>query len=73
MQTRETDAGINMLLVEVYMKIHAEVMIYIPFDTKPEVLTTEFRLSYMLIVGDVPMYYFNHKGQPAGIQRCRHS
>lgn len=67
LKTRETDAGINMLLVEVYLKIHAEVMIYIPFDTKPEVLTTEVPLSYMLVVGDVPMYYFNHKGQPTSI------
>ena len=67
LQTRETDAGINMLLVEIYMKVHAEVMIYIPFATKPEVLTTDIPISYILIVGDVPMYYFNHKGQPAGI------
>lgn len=67
LKTRETDAGINMLLVEVYMHIHAEVMIYIPFDTKPAVLTTDVPISYLLVVGDVPMYYFNNQGQPAGI------
>lgn len=67
LKSRERDAGINMLLVEIYMQIHAEVMMIIPFHTQPEVIALDVPISYMLVVGDVPMYYFDNKGNPAGI------
>ncbi|MCI3920038.1 sporulation protein YunB [Paenibacillus sp. TRM 82003] len=60
--TRREDAGINMLLVTVYVRITAEVMIYIPFETKPEIVSTEIPISYILVKGDVPMYYFDANG-----------
>jgi sporulation protein YunB len=66
LNTRQKDAGINMLLVEVYIRIIAEVTIIIPFDTKPEIVATEIPISYLLVVGDVPMYYFDGKGNPVG-------
>lgn len=66
LNTRKQDAGINMLLVEVFIRVTAEVMIIIPFDTKPEKVETEIPISYVLVVGDVPMYYFDAKGNPAG-------
>lgn len=66
LNTRQKDAGINMLLVEVYIRIIAEVTIIIPFDTKPEIVSTEIPISYLLVVGDVPMYYFDGKGNPVG-------
>lgn len=61
--TRQTDAGINNILVEVYMRVTTEVTIIIPFSTETEVLQTEVPISYILITGDVPMYYFDNKGQ----------
>jgi sporulation protein YunB len=64
LDTRKEDAGINMLLVTVFIRITAEVMIYIPFDTKPEIVTTEVPISYILVKGDVPMYYLDAKGNP---------
>lgn len=64
--TRQKDAGINMLLVEVYIRITAEVTIIIPFDTNTETVVTEIPISYLLVVGDVPMYYFDGKGNPVG-------
>jgi len=64
--TRRQEAGINMLLVEVFIRVTAEVMIIIPFETKPEKVETEIPISYVLVVGDVPMYYFDAKGNPAG-------
>ena len=64
--TRREDAGINMLLITVFVRITAEVMIYIPFDTEPEVVTTEIPISYILVKGDVPMYYFDANGNPMG-------
>jgi sporulation protein YunB len=66
LNTRQKDAGINMLLVEVYIRIIAEVTIIIPFDTEPEIVSTEIPISYLLVVGDVPMYYFDGKGNPVG-------
>ena len=66
LNTRQKDAGINMLLVEVYMRIMTEVMVIIPFDTKPEVVSTEIPISYLLVVGDVPTYFFDGKGNPVG-------
>jgi len=64
--TRQRDAGINMILVEVYIRITAEMAIIIPFDTQPETVVTEIPISYLLVVGDVPMYYYDNKGNPAG-------
>jgi len=64
--TRQEDAGINMLLLTVFVRITAEVMIYIPFATEPEVVTTEIPISYILVKGEVPMYYFDANGNPMG-------
>ncbi|MBO7747733.1 sporulation protein YunB [Paenibacillus sp. MWE-103] len=66
LNTRQKDAGINMILVEVYMHIVAEVSIIIPFDTKPELVETEIPISYLLVVGDVPTYYYDGNGKPVG-------
>ncbi|QYR20691.1 sporulation protein YunB [Paenibacillus sp. sptzw28] len=66
LETKQQDAGINMILVEVYMHIVAEVSIIIPFDTQPELVETEIPISYLLVVGDVPMYYYDNKGNPVG-------
>lgn len=66
LNTRYQNAGINMILVEVYIRIIAEVTIIIPFDTEPEVVETELPISYLLVVGDTPMYYYDNKGNPVG-------
>ncbi|NIK76320.1 sporulation protein YunB [Paenibacillus castaneae] len=66
LNTRQSDAGINMILVEVYIRIIAEVTIIIPFDTEPEVVETDIPISYLLVVGDVPMYYYDNTGKPVG-------
>jgi sporulation protein YunB len=61
---RQKDAGINMVLVEVFIDISVEVSIIIPFDTAPEVVSTEVPITYVLVAGEVPMYYFDNKGHP---------
>ncbi|WP_246096280.1 sporulation protein YunB [Paenibacillus sinopodophylli] len=66
LSTRQKDAGINMILVEVYIRIIAEVTIIIPFDTEPEIVETDIPISYLLVVGDVPMYYYDNTGKPVG-------
>jgi sporulation protein YunB len=66
LNTKQQNAGINMLLVEVYIRIIAEVSVIIPFDSEPEIVETELPISYVLVVGDTPMYYFDNKGNPLG-------
>lgn len=60
--TKREDAGINMILVTVFIRVTTEVMIYIPFDTDTEVVSTEIPISYILVKGDVPMYFFDANG-----------
>lgn len=64
--TRQTETGINMVLIEVFIRIRTEIAVVIPFDRAPEVLETEIPLSYALVVGNVPMYYYDGKGNPVG-------
>lgn len=66
LNTRERNVGINNTLVEVYIRVITEVAIHIPFETGSEIVETEIPISYLLVVGDVPMYYFDNKGQPTG-------
>ncbi|WP_239618662.1 sporulation protein YunB [Cohnella mopanensis] len=65
-ETESRDAGINMLLVEVYVRIRTEISVVIPFDKEPETLETKIPLSYALVVGDVPTYYYDNNGNPVG-------
>ncbi|WP_052476101.1 sporulation protein YunB [Cohnella kolymensis] len=64
--TRQTDAGINMVLIEVLIRIRTEIAVVIPFDQAPEMLESEIPLSYVMVVGDVPTYYYDNNGQPVG-------
>nr|WP_150269297.1 sporulation protein YunB [Paenibacillus tepidiphilus] len=66
LNTRQKNAGINMILVEVYIHIVTEVAVVIPFDMEPQVVDTEIPVSYLMVVGDVPMYYYDNQGQPVG-------
>lgn len=66
LNTRYQNAGINMILVEAFIRISVEVNVIIPFDSEPELVETELPVSYSLVVGDVPTYYFDNKGNPVG-------
>ncbi|WP_235549567.1 sporulation protein YunB [Paenibacillus sp. Soil766] len=64
--TRTQNVGINMVMFEVYVHIVAEVSVIIPFDSETEIVETEIPISYSLVVGDVPTYYYDNKGNPVG-------
>ncbi|CAG7649350.1 sporulation protein YunB [Paenibacillus allorhizosphaerae] len=66
LNTRYQNAGINMVVVEVYVRVSVEISVIIPFNTDPELVETELPISYSLVVGDVPTYYFDGKGNPVG-------
>ncbi|MFR9710334.1 sporulation protein YunB [Paenibacillus sp. MB22_1] len=66
LNTRQQDAGINMILVEVYLRVKTELAVVVPFDMESQTVETEIPVSYLLVVGDVPMYYYDSKGNPVG-------
>ncbi|WNS47087.1 sporulation protein YunB [Paenibacillus sp. MMS20-IR301] len=66
LNTRQKNAGINMILVEVFIHIVTEVAVVVPFDMEPQIVDTEIPVSYLMVVGDVPMYYYDNQGQPVG-------
>lgn len=66
LNTRYQNAGINMVVVEVYVRVSVEISVIIPFNSDPELVETELPISYSLVVGDVPTYYFDGKGNSIG-------
>ncbi len=64
--TRSTETGINNTLVEVFVRVRAEIAVVIPFDQEPQPIETEIPLSYVMVVGDVPTYYYDNHGNPVG-------
>ncbi|GAA0136524.1 hypothetical protein YSY43_33650 [Paenibacillus sp. YSY-4.3] len=66
LNTRRQEAGINMILVEVFLRVRTELAVVVPFDMGAQAVETEIPVSYMLVVGDVPMYYYDSKGNPVG-------
>lgn len=66
LSTRQKNIGINNILVEVYIHVITEISIIIPFDTEPELIETDIPISYLLVAGDVPMYYYDGTGKPVG-------
>ncbi|MBY9078899.1 sporulation protein YunB [Paenibacillus sp. HN-1] len=66
LSTRQQNAGINMILVEVYIHIVTELAVVVPFDMEPQVVDTEIPVSYLMVVGDVPMYYYDNQGRAVG-------
>lgn len=65
-ETEQSEAGINNLLVEVYVRIRTEIAVVVPFDKEPEIIETKIPLSYAMVVGDVPTYYYDNNGNPVG-------
>lgn len=66
LSTRQKEAGINNILVEVYVRITTEVAVVVPFDMEAQTVQTDIPISYLLIVGDVPMYYYDGQGRAVG-------
>jgi sporulation protein YunB len=52
------EAGINVVSIEIWLRIEADVRIVIPFSSDEAVVTTEFPIEVHILQGDVPYYYF---------------
>ncbi|MGG1660446.1 sporulation protein YunB [Brevibacillus sp. NRS-1366] len=63
LETGMKQAGINMVLVTVYIYVEVDLRVIIPFATKQQTVTTQIPITEALIVGKVPNYLYNN---PAG-------
>jgi sporulation protein YunB len=66
LETKLENAGINMVLATVILKIQAQVTIVIPFKTDTAKVETAIPLSHVMIVGDVPTFYYDGSGNYVG-------
>ncbi|KZE48330.1 sporulation protein YunB [Brevibacillus parabrevis] len=65
LETGLKQAGINMVLVTVYIYVEVDLRVVIPFATKQQTVTTQIPISEALIVGKVPSYLYNNpSGKP---------
>ncbi|WP_429844296.1 sporulation protein YunB [Brevibacillus sp. FIR094] len=65
LETGLKQAGINMVLVTVYIHVEVDLRVIIPFATQQQTVTTQIPVSEALIVGKVPTYlYDNPTGKP---------
>jgi len=67
------EAGINQTLHVVYVEVNAYALVIIPFDTKPVQITTKIPIAYALYIGNVPQFYYNGQGVPAGNENSGNS
>jgi len=65
LETDLQEAGINMVLVTVFINVEVDLQIIIPFTTDQKTVTTRIPITHSIIVGDVPQYLYNNPdGKP---------
>lgn len=65
LETGFKSAGINMVLVTVYIYVEVDLRVIIPFATDQQTVTTQIPITEALIVGKVPTYLYNNpSGKP---------
>lgn len=65
LETGMKEAGINMVLVTVYIYVQVDLRVIIPFATDQQTVTTRLPITEALLVGKVPDYlYDNSAGKP---------
>jgi len=65
LETGMKEAGINMVLVTIYIYVEVSLRVIIPFATEEQTVATRLPISEALIVGKVPDYlYDNSAGKP---------
>jgi len=51
-------AGINTVMVSLTLKVHSELGVIVPFSKESTVVDISYPLGEMMMVGEVPEYYF---------------
>ncbi len=55
------EAGINTMMLEVFVTVQAEVRVLVGFDSASAQIETRIPLTYAVFNGEVPQYYMNQK------------
>ncbi|ATY85488.1 sporulation protein YunB [Kyrpidia spormannii] len=63
-QQTTKQAGINQTIHEVDIKVQARIQILAPFVAEPLDVQTSVPVAYMVLVGEVPQYFFDARGLP---------
>lgn len=58
------EAGINTMMLEIYVDVSAEVRVLVGFDSASATIQTRIPLTYAVINGQIPQYYM--KQSPTG-------
>lgn len=58
------ESGVNNVLVTIYVDIAVEVKVVIPFTTDSAVVRAAVPLTQIMVVGDVPYFYWDGRGNP---------
>jgi hypothetical protein len=61
MGTNWKEAGINTMMLEIYVSVTADVRALIGFDAVGTSISTKIPLTYAVFNGDVPQYYMNQR------------
>jgi len=71
LETDLKEAGINMVLVTVYIFVEVDLRIVIPFATDEKTVTTRIPITHSLIIGDVPQYLYNNPDGKPDVPRAK--
>ncbi|EST53561.1 sporulation protein YunB [Brevibacillus panacihumi W25] len=71
LETSLKEAGINMVLVTVYIFVEVDLRIVIPFATEEKTVTTRIPITHSLIIGDVPQYLYNNPDGKPDVPRAK--
>ncbi len=62
MNTEMENKGINILITTIYMNVTTDMQVLIPFKSKKITIKNRVPLSHVVIVGDVPQFYYDGNG-----------
>jgi sporulation protein YunB len=71
LETELKEAGINMVLVTVYVFVEVDLRIVIPFATEEKTVTTKIPITHSIIIGDVPQYLYNNPDGKPDVPRAQ--
>jgi sporulation protein YunB len=71
LDTELSEAGINMVLVTVYIFVDVDLRIVIPFATEQKTVTTKIPITHSLVIGDVPQYLYNNPDGKPDVPRAQ--
>lgn len=61
-EPRLESKGINVVTLTLYLKIHTEMGVVVPFTEEVVPIDVDYPIAQAMVVGEVPNYYFRNEG-----------